>query len=286
MRSAAAEIKATDGRFVASPIENGAHGEKLVECEFAVKNVASGEAVNGLEIERSDDLHLFDEAGQIASVLRESFDDGDAEVSAARLPVSVLQMEWSELNVGGEDVLTIWRERRIQNRGNRDIEIRRRREFAVFGGVEGAFEIINFGADVDAAREGVEKPFGGVERGESRETAESEMNLGDCAHGADIANTKCKSGIKLSGIEEFEKSALGIDAGHNGFDRDFFAVGEHEAGDGAIFRANVLNLGIGADFHASFAGSIGEGPGQRAKPSARKSGRANGMGVRGSAKQK
>src|SRR5580704_1070445 len=259
MRSGAAEIKATDGGFVASPIENGAHGEKLVECEFAVKNVASGEAVNGLEIERSDDLRLFDEAGQIGGVLRESFDDGDAEISAARLPVSRLQMEWSELNVGGEDVLTIWRKRRIQNRGNRDIEIGRRREFAVFGGVEGAFEVIDFRADVDAAGERVEKAFGGVERGESRETAESKMNLGYCAHGADIANAKCKSGIELSGIEEFEKSALGIDAGHDGFDRDFFAVREHEACDCTIFRANVLNLGIGADFHASFACSVGKG---------------------------
>src|SRR6266853_2570526 len=56
MRAGAAKKKAADGRFVTRPIQNRAHGEELIESEFAVKNVAAGEAVGSFEIKRRDDL--------------------------------------------------------------------------------------------------------------------------------------------------------------------------------------------------------------------------------------
>src|SRR6266404_7970686 len=87
MRAGAAEKEAADGRFVARPIENGAHGEELIESEFAVENVAAGEAVAGFEILGRDDLNSFDQAGKIWRVSGESFDDGVAQVVAARVPV-------------------------------------------------------------------------------------------------------------------------------------------------------------------------------------------------------
>ncbi len=124
MRAGAAEEKAADGRFVASPIENGAHGEKLVEGEFAMENVAAGEAVDRFEVERSDDLHVLHEAGKIGRVLGESFDDGVAEIFAAGVPVPFLQLVRRELDVSGEDVLAFRGKRRIEKRGNGDIEIR------------------------------------------------------------------------------------------------------------------------------------------------------------------
>src|SRR5258708_35121829 len=83
MRAGAAEKKAANGRLVARPIENGAHGEELIEREFAVKNVAAGEPVGSFEILRSDDLHGIDEIGQVRRVGGESFDDGVAQVVAA-----------------------------------------------------------------------------------------------------------------------------------------------------------------------------------------------------------
>src|SRR5256885_4821479 len=42
-------------------IENGTHGEKLIECELAVKNVAAGEAVEAFEILGGDDLDRSEE---------------------------------------------------------------------------------------------------------------------------------------------------------------------------------------------------------------------------------
>src|SRR5580693_9239474 len=123
-------------------------------------------------------------------------------------------------------MLAFGRERRIENCGNSYVKMRRWREFAVFGGVEGAFEISDFRTDVDPAGEGVKKPFSRIECGEIRETAEGEMNFGNGACGANVANAKREGGIELGGIEEREKSALGIDAGNDSFNGDFFAIGK------------------------------------------------------------
>src|SRR4029077_10125934 len=114
MRAGAAEEEAADGRFVAGPIEDRAHGEKLVEGELAVEDVASGETVDRFEIERSDDLHVFNQARQIGGVLGESFDDGVAWLFAAGIPVPCFQLERGKLDVGGEDVLAFWRESGIE----------------------------------------------------------------------------------------------------------------------------------------------------------------------------
>jgi len=124
MRAGAAKKKSADGRFVTRPIQNGTHGEKLIECELAVKNVASGKAVGSFEIKRRDDLHGFDEIGQIRRVSGQGLDNGVAQLVAARVPVPFFQSEWSELHAGGENVLAIGSERRIENRGNGDVEIR------------------------------------------------------------------------------------------------------------------------------------------------------------------
>ena len=48
MRAVAAEVEAFHGRGVARPAEERAHGENLVEGQFAVERVAAGEAVGGL----------------------------------------------------------------------------------------------------------------------------------------------------------------------------------------------------------------------------------------------
>src|SRR5580692_7977967 len=123
MRPRAAEIKTADGSFIARPIESGPHGEKLIQGEFAVENVATGETVNGFEVLRSDDLHVLNEAGKIGGVLGESFDDRVAQFFAARVPVSGLQLEWRELDVCGEDVLAFGSERRIEKRWDGHVQI-------------------------------------------------------------------------------------------------------------------------------------------------------------------
>src|SRR5207244_12871427 len=65
MGAGTAEKKATDGCLVARPIENRAHGEKLIECELAVENVAAGKTVRAFELLGAYDVAACDPAGKI-----------------------------------------------------------------------------------------------------------------------------------------------------------------------------------------------------------------------------
>ena len=75
----AAEEKAANGRAITRPADQRAHGEKLVEREFAVRDVAAGETVVIFEVERRDDAASENFRGQVGRVLRERFHDGVGE---------------------------------------------------------------------------------------------------------------------------------------------------------------------------------------------------------------
>ena len=75
MRAGAAEEESANRSFVARPIEDGAHGEELIEREFAVEDVAAGESVDGFEIARRDDLHRFDDLVEVGRMDSERFED-------------------------------------------------------------------------------------------------------------------------------------------------------------------------------------------------------------------
>src|SRR6266851_8738014 len=88
---------------------------------------------------------------KIWRVGRERFYYGVAELPAAVVPISFFQFEGRELHIGGEDVLAFGSEGGIEEGGNGDVEIGSGGKFAILGGVEGALEVIDFRADVDAA---------------------------------------------------------------------------------------------------------------------------------------
>src|SRR5258706_13084707 len=76
-----------------------------------------------------------------------------------------------------------------------------------------------------------------------------------------------------------EEGALGDGAGHEGFGRDFFASVQNDAGDSAVFEADVPAFGISADFGACLFRRFGKRARERAESAARKRGRAHGMSV-------
>src|SRR5580704_12796601 len=142
---------------------------------------------------------------------------------------------------------------------------------------------------MNTARERFDETVGGDRVGERRkswEAAKSEIDFGDRAIGAYVTNAQSERWVELRGIDEFEKSALGIDARNDRFDSDFFVIGENEAGDGSILYANMLNSGVGTDFGASGASRFSESACERAETSARKRSRTRGIGIDGSAKKK
>lgn len=87
VRAGTAEEESADGRLVAGKAEERAHGEELVEGEFAVGDVAAGEGVVVFEVERSDDAAREDFGGKIGRVFGESLDDGVGEGIALIFPI-------------------------------------------------------------------------------------------------------------------------------------------------------------------------------------------------------
>jgi len=91
--------------FCSEPNQDGSHGEKLIECELAVK---MWPPVNRriFRIKWRDDCMYSMRLGKFARK-RSRFSQQRVPVVAARVPVPFFQLEWRELNVGGEHVLAI-----------------------------------------------------------------------------------------------------------------------------------------------------------------------------------
>ena len=174
---------------------------------------------------------------------------------------------------------------RIQNRRNRDVEIRRARQLAIFGVVKGTLQIINIRPDMNSSRERSERPLIRLKRGKTRQAAERKIHFRDIALCTEILNAIREHRVKLRGVDETKEGALRIDAGNNRFAGNFFSVLKHHARDRAILEANPLDFRIRADFRACLLGGFRERPRERAEAATRKTGRANGMSIRSGAKQ-
>src|SRR5260370_6753975 len=82
-----------------------------------------------------------------------------------------------------------------------------------------------------------------------------------------------------------KEGALGVNAGNDGFDGDFFGSGEHDPGNGAVFQANLLDFGIGANFSAGLLRGFGQSAREVTEAGRGKSSGAHGMGVASGAHQ-
>src|SRR5437016_11191057 len=72
MRARTAQIQISNRRAVSCPIEERAHGKKLIEGKFAVENVSASQAVSIFQILRCDDLVREDQLWKIWRVLLQS----------------------------------------------------------------------------------------------------------------------------------------------------------------------------------------------------------------------
>ncbi len=111
MGSGSAEIETIDGRAVLRPTRNGSHKEELLETKVAVKNVAFGQSVGALQIERSQHLSSDDCTGDVRRVFGNFLDDAVAEQLTLFVPGALPQMIRDILHKAGEDVLAFRRQR-------------------------------------------------------------------------------------------------------------------------------------------------------------------------------
>ena len=116
-------------------------------------------------------------------------------------------------------------ERMIENRGNGNIEIGRAGKFAVFGIVEGALEVVNAGADVNASGErglrSAENCLSAVKVGRP---SSATFNLAAVPCARKLLHFYDEAGRQVNGIEQAEQSASRVGAGNDAFRGDFFAT--------------------------------------------------------------
>src|SRR5262252_3317593 len=86
VRGRAAHIEVVDWRAVIRPPRDRAQEEKLLEGEFALKNVSLREAKFALQIERSQNLLPDDNVFDVGRVFGNGFDDVVAESFALLVP--------------------------------------------------------------------------------------------------------------------------------------------------------------------------------------------------------
>src|SRR6516225_2767293 len=124
MRSRTAKEQSAHRRLVTCPIEYRPHGEELIECQFAVINVPASKAVGRLEILRRNHVRRFHEIGEIRSIGGQRLDHRVHQFSATVLPVPFPQLVRGVLEVRAQHVLAFRRQRRIEQRRNRYVEMR------------------------------------------------------------------------------------------------------------------------------------------------------------------
>src|SRR5437588_5351669 len=216
MRSGTTEEQPANWRLVARPIEHRPHGEELVQRKLAVKNVAPGETVTGFQVLRRDDLHSFHQTGEIRRVGAKCVDHRQAEVPSPQVPMPFSQLVRSALHVNREHMFAVGRERRIENRGNGGIQVRRFGNLTVLRIVEGALQVVNVRPNVNAAGEGSQCILVALERGKTGQTAKREIHLRHVALRAKILDAIREDRIELGRINEMKESAFRIDAGNDG----------------------------------------------------------------------
>src|SRR5262249_2410150 len=99
MRAGAAQIEILDRRRGAGPREERTADEQLIERQLAVEDVAAGEAVVALEVERRDHLARDDRRGEAGGEPLDRPRRGRAEAVALGVPRRAAQMVRRVLHV-------------------------------------------------------------------------------------------------------------------------------------------------------------------------------------------
>src|ERR1022692_1815135 len=118
VRSGAAQIQPFHRRAVSRVAGHRAHDEHLIETHLAVEDVAAGDAVAALHVERREHLLVYNDRPNIGAVLFDEFHHAAVERLTRVVPSGAAQGVRRVLQEDPHDVLAGGRERRVVHRRN------------------------------------------------------------------------------------------------------------------------------------------------------------------------
>src|SRR5580704_5173823 len=139
MRAGAAQIQTMDWSSVLRPSGQGTHEEKLLQPQVAVENVAFGQAVRTLEIERREHLARKDHTGYVGRVFSNFPDYAVAEQFPFLVPGAFAQPIGNILHEASQDVLAFGCKRVVGIRGDHAVHPKVFRDVSELGDVIAAF---------------------------------------------------------------------------------------------------------------------------------------------------
>ena len=141
MRACPAQIQARERRLVLGRTGQRSHHEELVEGEFHVVPVPTGNTKFPLDVERGQKLSAADRGTQARRVALDDADGQSREMFALLFPAGLKRIR-RILNDRRQDVLAGRRKRCIMNRRNRDLKDRLLRVLPVFCVVVGVLDVL------------------------------------------------------------------------------------------------------------------------------------------------
>src|SRR6266404_1012645 len=255
MRSGTAHIKVVDRSAIVSPPRNWAEKEKLFEGEFALEDVALGQAEFALEVERREDLAADDNLFYVGGMLGDGVHDGVAEGFAMLIPSTLREFVGRVLHETGHDVLARRRDAGVGETGNDDVDVGLAGVTAVLGIVVGALHVLDAGGDGNCSAQMGALAGQAFEIGER---VESEIHFAGGAAEFVAADAFEEVIREFIGREKFLEGEMRVDAGGNYAGGNFFAGFESNAGSATVLYEDFVDGGLCADFHTEFAGGCGD----------------------------
>ena len=262
MRSRTAQVEAGDGRAVARPPRHWAHEEELLEGQVAVEDVALGEPVGALEVERSQDLTSHHCPRHVGRVLGDLPQDEVAQTLALRIPVAFAQAIRHVLHEAGHHVAAGRGQARIHVRRHDAVDPELVGEASHLGLVVAPLRKIEGGHESEESA--FARRRARARGAEARLFAQSQVHLGAGPGHLDRGHGLAEVRGKLGRLDEAEKRAFGIGVREHERSVDLGAVLEGHAVNGPTSRANARDRGLGANLDAP--PPAGRGHGLRDRP--------------------
>ncbi len=211
--------------YLAQP-SSGRVTKILIERDLAVEDVAAGQAVRPLEVERRDHLARDDRRFEAGRVPGDRAGHDRAQPIAFRVPRRSAQVIRRVLHVGRDDVRAAVTSDGSASDGQRHLDPRRVRVAAVLGGVERTLDAVHIDGEPDPAGQRG-RLLAVVERrqaGEARQRGHGVVHLRQRAVHADVADLPHEVGRQVHRIDQPEQRPLRVGAGDDGARADLFAA--------------------------------------------------------------